>query len=75
MTRRRGGGPLRSIQSLYDAGTLAGLDDDELLARFLDGGDGAEAAFEAVVARHGAMVLRVCRAAAGPDAEDARNVL
>jgi len=71
MTRRRGGGPLRSIQSLYDAGALAGLDDADLLARFLDGGDGAEAAFEAVVARHGAMVLHVCRAAAGPDAEDA----
>ncbi len=71
MTTSRGGGPVRSIQALYDAGTLSGLDDADLLARFLDGGEGAEAAFEALVARHGAMVLRVCRSVAGPDADDA----
>jgi RNA polymerase sigma factor (sigma-70 family) len=71
MTTSRGGGPVRSIQALYDAGTLSGLEDGDLLARFLDGGDGAEAAFEALVARHGAMVLRVCRSVAGPDADDA----
>ncbi|KAJ3054957.1 hypothetical protein HK102_011441, partial [Quaeritorhiza haematococci] len=71
MTTSRGGGPVRSIQALYDVGTLSGLDDADLLARFLDGGEGAEAAFEAVVARHGAMVLQVCRSVAGPDADDA----
>jgi RNA polymerase sigma factor (sigma-70 family) len=73
MTTSRGGGPVRSIQALYDSGTLSGLDDGDLLARFLDGGDGAEAAFEALVARHAAMVLRVCRSVAGreADAEDA----
>ncbi|WP_165248208.1 sigma-70 family RNA polymerase sigma factor [Paludisphaera soli] len=71
MTTSRGGGPVRSIQALYDVGTLSGLDDADLLARFLDGGEGAEAAFEAVVARHGAMVLEVCRSVAGPDSDDA----
>ncbi|AMV37437.1 sigma-70 family RNA polymerase sigma factor [Planctomyces sp. SH-PL62] len=70
MTASRGGGGLvRSIQTLYEAGSLAGLDDAELLGRFLDRADGAEAAFEAILARHGAMVHQVCRSAAGSDAD------
>ncbi len=48
-------GPLRV---LWDAGTLAGLDDRALLARFVD--DGSGLAFEMLVRRHGPMVLRVC---------------
>ncbi|MBN9519083.1 sigma-70 family RNA polymerase sigma factor [bacterium] len=45
--------------------------DHDLLRRFADGRD--EAAFEAVVARHGAMVFEVCRGVLGgdTDAEDA----
>ena len=46
-------------------------DDSGLLARFLTGRD--PAAFEALVARHGPMVLRVCQHVLGNrhDAEDA----
>ena len=49
-----------SLRVLWDVGTLSGLDDRALLARFVDRRDeGAELAFEALVRRHGPMVLRV----------------
>src|SRR3954451_2804591 len=64
---------LDEIRRVFTEGTLAGLSDGQLLERFAAGGDGE--AFAAIVARHGAMVLSVCRAALGPrdggDAEDA----
>ena len=60
------------------SGTAAGLTDGQLLRRFADGrgdrdGDAAEAAFAALVARHGPMVLRTCRQVLGDDhdAQDA----
>src|SRR4051812_20834889 len=46
------------IQRLFDRGTVAGLPDGQLLERFV--GDRDEAAFEALVVRHGPMVLGVC---------------
>jgi RNA polymerase sigma factor (sigma-70 family) len=50
---------LRQIDRLFGAGTVAGLSDPQLLERFAAGRD--EAAFAALVERHGPMVLRVCR--------------
>ena len=53
---------LHSWRALLDAGPVAGLDDGPLLERFAARqGDAAEAAFAALVARHGPMVRRVCR--------------
>jgi RNA polymerase sigma factor (sigma-70 family) len=73
-----GGGPsaalLRDMQTLFDAGTVAGLSDRHLLERFTTDRDGSsEAAFEVLVRRHGPMVLRVCRNVLKDwnDAEDA----
>ena len=57
--------------SLFAEGVVAGLSDAQLLERFLTQGDAG--AFEALVARHGPMVLSVCRGILrNPhDAEDA----
>ena len=53
---------LRDIQTLFDAGTAAGLTDRQLLERFANRRDASsDAAFEVLVLRHGPMVLRVCR--------------
>ncbi len=62
---------LRQIHRLFDEGTIAGLPDSQLLERFLTRGD--EAAFAALVRRHGPMVLGTCRAVLRDpnDAEDA----
>lgn len=53
------GTALRSLDRLFSAGTAAGVSDGEVLERYLTRGD--EAAFEALVVRHGPMVLAVCR--------------
>jgi RNA polymerase sigma factor (sigma-70 family) len=53
------GGFQRQLQRLFGAGTVAGVTEAGLLARFLTQAD--EAAFESLVARHGPMVLGVCR--------------
>jgi polysaccharide biosynthesis/export protein len=46
---------------LFGAGTAAGLTDAQLLKQFAANRDpGAQAAFAALVARHGPMVWRVC---------------
>ncbi len=47
------------IGRLFGAGTTAGLSEGQLLDRFVARRDGP--AFEAIVARHGPMVLAVCR--------------
>jgi len=53
---------VRQIGSLFDGGSVAGLTDRQLIERFNDRRDAiGEAAFAALVARHGAMVLHVCR--------------
>jgi RNA polymerase sigma factor (sigma-70 family) len=51
------------MSTLFEVGVVAGLTDLQLLERFAARGEvGAEAAFAALVERHGPMVLRVCRA-------------
>ncbi len=61
--RNRGvGAVLKSVRTLLEVGTSAGLSDSQLLERFLLGrDDSAEVAFSALVERHGPMVLRTCR--------------
>ncbi len=72
MARAPAGSVVRNLGRLFDSGTTVGLDETELLARFVLHQD--ESAFEAIVQRHGPMVLAVCRRllAADPHAvEDA----
>ena len=62
MTRLRGasrGALFNQLERLFGHGTSVGSSEGELLERFVTGHD--EAAFEALVARHGPMVLGVCR--------------
>lgn len=60
----------RQLARVFGPGSVAGLDEHQLLSRFVDRGD--ESAFEAILARHGPMVLGVCRRSLGAaDAEDA----
>ena len=64
-------GYLRDMHTLFDAGTVSGLSDRQLLQRFTgERGASAEAAFEALVLRHGPMVMRVCRNALGQEQAD-----
>ncbi|SIO56007.1 RNA polymerase sigma factor, sigma-70 family [Singulisphaera sp. GP187] len=71
---------LRHLRVLFAAGTTAGLTDSELLERFTakraesaEAGLASEAAFSALMDRHGAMVWGVCRRVLGDthEAEDA----
>jgi RNA polymerase sigma factor (sigma-70 family) len=52
-------GVVHQLERLFGPGTLTGLSEAQLLDRFATAQD--EAAFEALVARHGPMVLGVCR--------------
>jgi RNA polymerase sigma factor (sigma-70 family) len=55
---------LQQFRTLFESGTVAALTDGQLLERFLvSRDDGGEVAFAALVARHGPMVLGVCRRA------------
>ncbi|WP_422924164.1 sigma-70 family RNA polymerase sigma factor [Singulisphaera sp. PoT] len=61
------------INTLFQFGAMSGWSDDQLVAQFLSGHDGSEAAFRTVLQRHGPMVLGVCRRVLGDAhaAEDA----
>ena len=50
---------LRQVERLFGAGGVTGMSEGQLLERFVTRRD--EVAFEALVARHGPMVLGVCR--------------
>jgi RNA polymerase sigma factor (sigma-70 family) len=59
MASGAGGAVLRQVDRLYGDGSVAGMSDGQLLERFLRERD--EMAFEALVVRHGPLVLGVCR--------------
>ena len=64
----------RQLRQLFEAGSAVGLTDGELIERCADRRDeSAEAAFETILVRHGALVLAVCRQVLGDlhAAEDA----
>ena len=68
MAKARSSRLLHQVRTLFGAGVAGGLSDAELLHRFLsrsaaaeDAALAAEAAFATLVARHGPMVLGVCR--------------
>jgi RNA polymerase sigma factor (sigma-70 family) len=74
MTRGTTSSAIREVESLFDGGSLTALSDRQLIERFIAARDRAgEAAFSALVGRHGPMVLGVCRQVVGDDhhAEDA----
>ncbi len=67
MASGRYGAVIGSVHRLFGGGSLAGMGEAELLRRFATRRD--PAAFEGLVARHGPMVLGVCRRILG-DAHD-----
>jgi RNA polymerase sigma factor (sigma-70 family) len=70
MADARRGSVVKSIETLFRVGAVGGMADAELLELFLTRQDAAEAAFEALVRRHGPMVFGVCRGVL-PDPNDA----
>src|SRR5689334_2573370 len=64
---------LNTLEILRLVGGVGALTDADLLRRFLAGPDAeSQAAFAALVDRHGPMVLRVCRRVLG-DSHDAQD--
>lgn len=59
--------PLRLLHRLLVEGTATGLSDAQLVERFVATRD--PEAFAALVARHGPMVMAVCRGLLGPDGD------
>ncbi len=74
MSRAQVGAVAHHLRRVFGQGTVAGLAEWELLRRYLERGD--EEAFGAIVARHGPMVLGVCRRVLGEsgDSDDAFQV-
>jgi DNA-directed RNA polymerase specialized sigma24 family protein len=67
MVRGTGKVVIREIDRLFAEGTAAGASDEQLLARFAAARDRSSLAFEAIVRRHGPMVLETCRRLLGGD--------
>jgi RNA polymerase sigma factor (sigma-70 family) len=62
MVRAKSGLAAQQLESLWVSGTLTGLSDAQLLARFSERGDSrGESAFRELIDRHGPMVMGVCR--------------
>ena len=73
MAMRVSAAAMEGISTLYQWGAMGTWSDSQLVAQFLTGDDGNEAAFRVLIHRHGPMVLGVCRRVLGDDhaAEDA----
>ncbi len=69
------GSVLREFRTLFHLGVVGSLTDAQLLERFLEHQNGptAEAAFSALVDRHGPMVFAACRHLLGGDAHAAED--
>jgi RNA polymerase sigma factor (sigma-70 family) len=70
MAQVAAGSVARQLESLFEGGSAAGLSDRQLTERYVAARD--EAAFAALVARHGPMVLGICRQILG-DAQHAED--
>ncbi|MHB1561004.1 MAG: RNA polymerase sigma factor [Isosphaeraceae bacterium] len=70
-TARWSGGTADGLASLFNLGAAGGLSDGQLLERFLarDEPAASEAAFAALLDRHGSLVLAVCRRELADDDE------
>ena len=68
----RPGSVLHELGRAFTEGSVAGMGEGQLLSRFA--ADGDEVAFGAIVARHGPMVLGVCRRHL-PDPNDVESVV
>jgi RNA polymerase sigma factor (sigma-70 family) len=74
MAVRTPGAFAQPLRTLFRLGVVGGLSDGRLLDQFATGHrEDAEAAFRALVERHGPMVLRACRVVLG-DPHDAEDV-
>jgi RNA polymerase sigma factor (sigma-70 family) len=75
MTGKRSGAVIEHLRTLFSVGVVGDLPDGHLLDRFVTERD--EAAFSALIERHGPMVLRVCRQVLGDphDAQDAAQAV
>ena len=74
MARGLQGGVWRHVQTLFNEGVIGDVADEQLLEWFVtQHREAGETAFEVLVERHGAMVLRICRTILRDqhDAEDA----
>ena len=73
MAMRMSGAAIEEIHTLFHWGAMGTWTDDQLMAQFLSGQEGSEAAFRVLIQRHGPMVLGVCRRILGDEhaAEDA----
>lgn len=76
MPTEKRGLAFRSLATLFATGTSTGLSDAQLLERFADRDEldaAAEAAFEALVLRHGPMVFDICRNVLGNHSHDTED--
>ena len=62
MDNQRAGLPLSDLSALFRVGVVAGMSDEQLLETLAAAPEAeCQIAFEAIVRRHGPMVLGVCR--------------